>query len=318
MKKNELDADVPLLDIVTSRQAALGEKAFSLLNILEVPQLYGPFADQVLFSLSLHLLEGTLNAARRGAVAEMQAYRNDVDELVSRFRVDTPIGERLVLQPKMNASDRYLDVDASQMRHLLDQPPCPILWRETKPASAGQREVLAAAFQLACDAGFGALLGGHAAVICLCPIGAGGQKGLQNWTVTLLPGTVYLTVESNPFFVARELVHEAGHNWLGGAFATMERLPDDNIMFYSPWKGVDRPAPAFLHTCWSFSLTVLYGRRVIDLCDPATRKLFVLYDDVQTRLLRSVKMDFLRVLELVEDEQVVEVIRDVVLAVVDS
>ncbi|MGW2603599.1 aKG-HExxH-type peptide beta-hydroxylase [Streptomyces mirabilis] len=79
--------------------------------------------------------------------------------------------------------------------------------------------------------------------------------------LTRLPGTVFTDYTAHPEVLARDLIHDAAHNWLNDALAAYDvGLPAD-VTFFSPWRGTPLPVYGFLHACWAFSLTVLYARQ---------------------------------------------------------
>ncbi|MFI5685814.1 aKG-HExxH-type peptide beta-hydroxylase [Streptomyces sp. NPDC051636] len=100
----------------------------------------------------------------------------------------------------------------------------------------------------------------HAPVICLLNRRRLDET-LHSWALTRLPGTVFTDYTAHPEVLARDLIHEAAHNWLNDALAAHDvRLPGD-VTFFSPWRGTNRPVFGFLHACWAFSLTALYARQ---------------------------------------------------------
>ncbi|MFJ8982748.1 hypothetical protein [Streptomyces sp. NPDC102282] len=95
------------------------------------------------------------------------------------------------------------------------------------------QKLTAAAYTTGSEAGFAEPLANYAVVTCLLrykPLG----DTLVSWTITHLPGTVFSDYTNEPAVFARDLIHEAGHNWL------------------YPWRKTKRPAFGFLHACWSF------------------------------------------------------------------
>ncbi|MFI1742579.1 aKG-HExxH-type peptide beta-hydroxylase [Streptomyces sioyaensis] len=67
---------------------------------------------------------------------------------------------------------------------------------------------------------------------------------LFRWSITRLPGTVFTDYTNHPVVLARDLIHEAGHQWLNDALALAQAVLPDEVTFYSPWRATQRPVPA--------------------------------------------------------------------------
>ncbi|MFE0276141.1 HEXXH motif-containing putative peptide modification protein [Streptomyces sp. NPDC058992] len=158
-------------------------------------------------------------------------------------------GSHLILNPR--PAD-LLRSEISETAYYLVRP-------DTSPAPPEARALVHAGLASATEHGFGTLLTQHAPVICLLNRRRLDET-LHSWALTRLPGTVFTDYTVHPEILARDLIHEAAHNWLNDALAAHDvRLPG-HVTFFSPWRGSPRPVFGFLHACWAFSLTVMYAR----------------------------------------------------------
>lgn len=263
------------------------------------------------YSVCQHLIEGATNAARlRDRESFAWFHDEGFDAAHLRFGIRTTVGHRLAMAPRFDGSDHYLTVDPEHLkrRHSLAEPPCPLLWRDTRVVDHVQTAALQVAFENAVAAGFTDLVTMGANIVSLNPDRI---SGLQNWTVVSLPGTVFLTDDSDSIMLGRELVHESGHNWLNDAFELLGCMPDLDAFFFSPWKNCMRPAFGFLHACWSFPLTVIYSVNILDRCDTELRHTLTEYVELQRRALRYVRDDFEIALKLVDDEEITDTLKSV-------
>jgi hypothetical protein len=107
------------------------------------------------------------------------------------------------------------------------------------------------AIDYAIECGFELLLSrGIGLVVILDKKGAGDH--IESYTLTALRGTIFMDYFDDKLRMAETLVHEAAHNWLNLAFdAYMEPLPELPT-WWSPWRGVERPAAGILHGVFAF------------------------------------------------------------------
>lgn len=197
------------------------------------------------YAVAHHLLEGAEHAARARDADRLDWYRRTTVGDLTRLST----GPHIVLNPR--APD-MLRSEISETAYYVVGP-------DTSPASPGALGLVRAAIASATEHGFGTLLTQHAAVICLLNRRRLDET-LHSWALTRLPGTVFTDYTTHPEVLARDLIHEAAHNWLNDALAAHDvSLPTD-VTFFSPWRGTDRPVFGFLHACWAFALTVLYVR----------------------------------------------------------
>ncbi|MFB7415017.1 HEXXH motif-containing putative peptide modification protein [Streptomyces sp. NPDC056121] len=117
------------------------------------------------------------------------------------------------------------------------------LWPHLSPTLMVSARLVPGCLRLPASAtehGFGTLLTLHASVICLFNRRRLDET-LHGWARTRLPRTVFTDYTAHPEVLARDLIHEAAHNWLNDALAAYDvSLPAD-ATFFSPWRGTPRP-----------------------------------------------------------------------------
>jgi hypothetical protein len=249
----------------------------------------------VAYSLAHHVLEGMEAAGRTRQTSAFEWYQAHPDAGATDKFSPTAVGPRLILSPDL----------AHLPRSPISETPYYVLGPDTTKAPLGLRSITATACATAEHAGFGDLLAAHAVVICLLRTKALGET-LDSWTINRLPGTVYVDHTGEPLVLARDLIHEAGHNWLNDALAATDCKISDEKTFYSPWKESRRPAFGFLHACWAFPLTVLYTASVLDQTRGDLRRYLTAYLDKQRRLLADTADDHQQALQLITDPELRE------------
>ncbi|WP_236241543.1 HEXXH motif-containing putative peptide modification protein [Streptomyces sp. CC228A] len=198
------------------------------------------------YAVAHHLLEGAEHAARARGADRLAWYRRTTVRDLTHLSA----GPHIVLSPP---PEDLLRSEISETAYYLVGP-------DTAPAPPEARGLVRAALASATEHGFRPLLTQHAPVICLLHRRRLDET-LHSWALTRLPGTVFTDYTAHPEVLARDLIHEAAHNWLNDALAAHDvSLPAD-VTFFSPWRETPRPVYGFLHACWAFSLTVLYARQ---------------------------------------------------------
>jgi hypothetical protein len=204
--------------------------------------------DTRAYALAHHLLEGAEQAARARNHGLLTWYRTTGHDQLGHLAE----GDYLILTA--NPENRLRSSLADTEYYLITP--------NSAPAPPGLRNLVRAALASATQYGFGSLLAEHAPIICLLDH-RGLDDTLHSWTMSRLPGTVYTDYTDHPEILARDLVHEAAHNWLNDALALHAiKLPDD-VTYYSPWRATHRPVYGFLHACWAFSLASLYSQQAL-------------------------------------------------------
>ncbi|MFD3521240.1 aKG-HExxH-type peptide beta-hydroxylase [Streptomyces sp. NPDC058653] len=247
-----------------------------------------PAAD---YCLAHHALEGAEAAARVGNSATFGWYADHPDAGAATSATPTALGARVVVSPDLTELPRST----------ISETPYYVLGPDTEPAPPHLCNLAAVAYTAAADSGFSELLAAHAVVLCLLRAkNLGGT--LDSWTITRLPGTVFMDHVGEPVILARDLIHEAGHNWLNDALTATGCKIDDQAHFRSPWKKTMRPAFGFLHACWAFPLTMLYTAHALKGATGDLHRFLAAYLDQQRSLLAETATDHTHALNLVSDD----------------
>ncbi|MFE2728836.1 aKG-HExxH-type peptide beta-hydroxylase [Kitasatospora sp. NPDC059327] len=252
------------------------------------------------YAAAHHVLEGAESAARTRDAARFGWYAANPDAGARTLATPTAAGPRVIVAP---------DLTRLPTSPISDTPYY-VLGPDSGAAPRPLQDLTAAAYSTADTAGFGDLLAAHAAIVCLLRTKTLGQT-LDSWTITRLPGTIFTDHTGDPVVLARDLIHEAGHNWLNDALTATRDKISDTERFFSPWKNTDRPAFGFLHACWSFPLTMIYTARIIDQTTGALHQFLTAYLDQQRPLLAATVPDHARALDLVTDDDLRTRLRDV-------
>lgn len=285
-------ATVFALDRIQRLHESRTRTIFSLLQPGNHQTLQALAAEQsgLAYAVAHHLLEGAETAARFGEQDTFFWYRATVSADHAEWCTMTASGPRIILSPDLSTLPRSA----------ISETPYVLLGPDTAPAPSGLCDLGDTAFATAAEAGFGALVTGHAAVVCLLRHKHLGDT-LDSWTISRLPGTIFTDHVHDPTVLARDLIHEAGHNWLNDALpACGVKIPAD-AEFFSPWKKTTRPAFGFLHACWAFPLTMLYTARVLDRVSGPVRAFLAAYLAQQRELLATTTDDHTRALDLIGD-----------------
>lgn len=242
------------------------------------------------YCLAHHTLEGAETAARAGDAATFDWYRTHPDANAPALTTSTALGPRVVVAPGPEGLLRSPLSDTSYY----------LLGPNTAAAPPAQRELTATAYAMGAEAGFAGLLADHAVVACLLRRKNLGDT-LISWSITRLPGTLFCDHIGDPAVLGRDLIHEAGHNWLNDALAATACKISDEAEFYSPWRKTSRPAFGFLHACWAFPLTMIYTTRILPDTDGPTHDFLAAYLEQQRDLLATTAEEHTRALALITD-----------------
>ena len=243
------------------------------------------------YCLAHHALEGAEAAARSSNNTTFDWYTDHSDADAAANSTSTAVGVRVVLSPDLT----------DLPRSLISETPYYVIGPSTEPAQPNLRNLAAIAYTGGVEAGFGDLLAAHAVVLCLLRAKNLGDT-LDSWTITRLPGTVFTDHVGDPVVLARDLIHEAGHNWLNDALTATSCKIDDQARFHSPWKENMRPAFGFLHACWAFPLTMLYTAHALKGTTGDLHRFLASYLDQQRSLLAGTAADHTRALQLISDD----------------
>ncbi|WP_051804047.1 aKG-HExxH-type peptide beta-hydroxylase [Streptomyces sp. NRRL S-474] len=197
------------------------------------------------YAVAHHLLEGAEHAARTRHADRLAWYRRTTVRDLTHLSA----GPHLVLSP----------CPADLLRSEISETAYYLVGPDTNPAPPEALGLVGAAIASATEHGFGTLLTQHAPVVCLLNHRRL-EETLHSWALTRLPGTVFTDYTGHPEVLARDLIHEAAHNWLNDALVAYDVSLPAEVTFFSPWRDTQRSVFGFLHACWAFSLTVLYAR----------------------------------------------------------
>ncbi len=243
------------------------------------------------YAVAHHLLEGAEVAARAYDQDTFAWYTRTSAAGPTGLHTPTTVGLRIILAPDL--------IDLSRSK--ISETPYVLISPATTSAPQELCELAASAFSVAAEAGFGTLLAGHAAIVVVLRRKQLGDT-LDSWTITRLPGTVFADHVDEPAVLARDLVHEAGHNWLNDGLAACGVKISDEMRFFSPWKRTIRSAFGFLHACWAFPLTMIFTARVLDELSDPVRAFMTAYLVQQRDLLAATDGDHARALALLPDD----------------
>ncbi|GAA1118467.1 aKG-HExxH-type peptide beta-hydroxylase [Nocardiopsis metallicus] len=252
------------------------------------------------YCLAHHALEGAESAARSHDATALDWYRTHPGTNAAQLSIPTPVGPRVVISPNLE----------DLPRSAISETPYYVLGPTTQPAPPDLRELAADAYAAGARFGFADLLANHAVTLCLLRHKQLGQT-LDSWTITRLPGTVFCDHVGEPTVLARDLVHEAGHNWLNDALVATNCKLSDEVTFYSPWKDQQRPVFGFVHACWAFPLTMIYTARALPHTSGALHRFLTSYLDQQRPLLAATTSDHPRALELITHPELRERLRTI-------
>ncbi|MEU7028956.1 HEXXH motif-containing putative peptide modification protein [Streptomyces sp. NPDC046275] len=240
------------------------------------------------YCLAHHALEGAEAAARAGDTSAFDWYQNRPDANGTALATPTAVGPRIIVSPDPGRMPRSPISDTAYY----------VLGPDTTVASADELALTTAAVATAARHGFGELLANHAVVTCLLRRKELGDT-LVSWAITRLPGTVYTDHVDNAAVLGRDLIHEAGHNWLNDALTSTGCKLNEAATFHSPWRNSQRPVFGFLHACWAFPLTMIYTARVLTETSGDIHRFLAGDLDQQRRLLATTTTDHATALTLI-------------------
>jgi len=242
------------------------------------------------FAIAHHRLEGAEAAARASDAEALGWYRQS--------RIDSFDSLRLPATGHLVPAVDPVHMETSQ----LSDTPYYLLGPSSTVASAELLKLTSAAVHAGSEHGFGPLISRHAPVICLlrrCALG----EPMASWSTTRLPGTVFTDHVDEPLVLARDLVHEAGHNWLNAALSARNVTLPDEPHYDSPWKEQPRPPFGFLHACWAFPLTMLLAAAVLAETDGPVAPFLTGYLEKQKAMLAQTDKTHEDAVELVTDAE---------------
>lgn len=245
------------------------------------------------YVIAHHRLEAAEQAARRQSRDDFELACRHAAPAFKSTTIQTACGDTIVVEP---APNELINSDVSDTPFYLVTMHAPI-------ASEDGVRLTANAFAAAADFGFGALVGNHAKVVCLLAKRTL-PSAFNSWTITRLPGTVFTDYSRAMLLLARDLIHEAGHNWLNDVLAATKLQIPSQPLFYSPWKHTRRPAFGFIHATWAFPLTMIFAARAIEDAPEDVADYLRTYIDQQRGMLAMTQKDHPAAMALIEDDHV--------------
>ncbi|MER8084220.1 aKG-HExxH-type peptide beta-hydroxylase [Streptomyces sp. NPDC087532] len=283
------------LDTILAHRRERTTAALTLLHPGHTPTPSNDEALPLAYALAHHRLEGAETAARGRDTTVLDWYRNTAERAFSRLIHPSRLGPRIVIAPQQD-----------EMIHgLHSETPYYVLSADTTLASEPLTTLVDDAFAHITDAGLDGLVHEHAAVICLTGRRRPDQI-LRSFAITRLPATVFTDHTGDAAILGRDLVHEAAHNWLNDALATLQvTIPEDDT-YFSPWRGTERPAFGFLHACFAFPLTLIYAARALPAASGPGHTVLADHARRQHTHLARAQDDFARALKLVTNDSLRE------------
>jgi HEXXH motif-containing protein len=236
-----LTTDVDLeRDIAAFREKRVG-KLVEIVKILDADlanKLAG-LADPIRWGLSHHVYRSLSITAREG--------KENARDLVAKWRdaVDDFSSE---------VSPIITDVSNTRIVEIKTDMPVHVL-EPLAAAECAAVKVIRSGRDLLESANYGSPVAtGLGVVVALKPRQLGEE--VSSWTTTAFPGTIYSDYYLQPEFFAKDLIHEASHNWLNDALNATGVVFDPAEKYFSPWKNAYRSAYAMLHSITAFSRVV--------------------------------------------------------------
>lgn len=277
------------LDAITTHRHERSAAALTLLD----PGSGQPPDEETLplaYAMAHHRLEGAENAARHHDTATLDWYRTAAGPALVGLAHSSRLGPRIVIAPNEDEMIRGPHSDT----------PYYVLGPDTTGAPEPLTALVDDAFDRIAATELDALVDAHAAVICLTSQRRPDQT-LRSFALTRLPATVFTDHTGDAAVLGRDLVHEAAHNWLNDALTALHITIPDDAVYFSPWRGADRPAYGFLHACFAFPLTMVYAARALPGASEAALTVLTDHQHQQRTQLVAAQDDFTRALELVPD-----------------
>lgn len=89
------------------------------------------------------------------------------------------------------------------------------------------------------------------------------DESMTGYTLRPLQGTVFTDWTDAPLRYAESILHESAHSWLNCYLSAFgKRKLNSANLYWSPWRGMDRPALGLLHGVWAFSIVFHFYNRL--------------------------------------------------------
>lgn len=126
---------------------------------------------------------------------------------------------------------------------------------------------------------------------------------VATWATGAFPYTVHLHLMPRAELIARDLIHEATHNFLNDWLASREiALEAKTPLFWSPWKDSDRPLFGFVHSIVAFSVVTVFLSRLLDEKGATDREWLRSFRDAELVRLKECQKSVQSAVEMLPDE----------------
>ena len=247
-------ADVlrPKLDAYRRRRAESISRAFGALLGVDAPGLSWTGERALPYAALQHLFYLV-----KVACAERDS--EAVGELLAAWRradVESSLRARPFLVVPRGECQTVADGGFDSPLHLV--PP-------TRIGTPGSADVdrFAEPLALLRDKGFGAWIDDFVGIVVTLAR-RGPSDPTESYTVSALPGTVFVDTPDEPVRMGELLLHEGAHTWLNDALGALGESLPRGARYYSPWKATERPAYGILHAIFAFSQMTRYFAAMAD------------------------------------------------------
>jgi hypothetical protein len=160
------------------------------------------------------------------------------------------------------------------------------------------------------DCGMGGLLDlGLRLLVVLDPVPARGE--MRSYTIRTFPGIVWTEDVACDIRLAEAIAHESAHASLNLLLAAADVTFPADLRYFSPWKGVERPAFGLVHAAFAFSTLCGYWAAAAGGADDEQRRYCEQRRHTEAEHLRSVRPAVLDALRYVEDTELRDLLTEV-------
>lgn len=88
------------------------------------------------------------------------------------------------------------------------------------------------------------------------------SDSMEGYTLGPFKGTIYTDWTDAPLRYSESILHEAAHSWLNMVLNSKGVQVKNKKLYWSPWRGVKRPAIGIIHGTWAFSIVFHFYDRL--------------------------------------------------------
>lgn len=111
------------------------------------------------------------------------------------------------------------------------------------------------------------------------------EDGMNSYALSDIYSSIYLDTNESRLRTAETILHEASHCWLTEVLQAFQIDLEGGKHYFSPWKGVERPAFGMLHATVIFAVLAVFFRRMAE--DPRLSELEQRYCAVRIEMERA-------------------------------